>query len=481
MYVLDARYRPVPAGVVGELYIGGAGLARGYLNRPGLTAERFLPDPVGNEPGGRLYRTGDLARWLPDGRLECLGRIDHQVKVRGHRIELGEIEAILAKHPGVRQAAVVAREDTPGDRRLVAYLVGDVPEVGELRSWLRRALPEYMVPALYHVLDALPLTPNGKVDRSALPAPEPVERDLGRSLVPPRGPIEEAVAPIWAEVLGQPASRVGIHESFFDLGGHSLLAAQLMSRLRDLFGVELPLRTLFEDPTVAGVARWIEEARRAGHGLELPPLLPAERPAEIPLSFAQQSLWFLDQLSPGQATFNMPVAVRVSGPLDLVAFERSLAEMVRRHEVLRTSFASVEGRPVQVVAETVVLPLIVADLRGLDAAQRESEVRRLAAEEARRPFDLARGPLVRGAGAAARRPRPCDTALRCITSSATAGRSGSRRASWRRSTTRYRRGGPSPLPALPIQYADYALWQRGWLQGAPRDAWSTTGRSGSPA
>ncbi len=477
LYVLDARLRAVPAGVVGELYIGGAGLARGYLNRPALTAERFLPDPVGEEPGGRLYRTGDLARWLPDGRLECLGRIDHQVKIRGYRIELGEIEATLAKHPGVRQAAVVAREDTPGDRRLVAYLVGAVPEVDELRSWLRRALPEYMVPAVYHVLDALPLTPNGKVDRGALPAPEPVESGLTRHLVPPRGPIEEAVAPIWAAVLGQPISRVGVHESFFNQGGHSLLAAQLLSRLRDLFGVELPLRTLFEDPTVAGVARWIEEARRAGHGLELPPLLPAERPAEIPLSFAQQSLWFLDQLSPGQATFNMPVAVRVSGPLDLAAFERSLAEMMQRHEVLRTCIASVAGRPVQVVAEAVALPLIVVDLRGLEASQRESEVRRLAAEEARRPFDLTHGPLIR---AHVVMLGDLDHAFllsmhHIIGDGWSFGVAAGELATLYGA---YRRGdpSPSPLPALPIQYADYALWQRGWLQGALRarlaDYWS---------
>ncbi len=467
MYVLDSRLQPVPVGVVGELYIAGTGLARGYLNRPGPTSERFLPDPFGDELGGRLYRTGDLARWLPDGRLECLGRVDHQVKIRGYRIELGEIEATLAKHPAVRQAAVVAREDVPGDRRLVAYLVGEAPAAAELRTWLLRSLPEYMVPSVYHVLDALPVTPNGKVDRNALPAPEPGESGIEQALVPPRGPIEEAVAAIWAEVLVQPQSRIGIYESFFELGGHSLLAAQLLSRLRDLFSVDLPLRSLFADPTVAGVARWIEEGRRGGAGLELPPLLRADRPAEIPPSFAQQSLWFLDQLSPGQATFNMTVAGRVTGPFDVVAFERSLAEIVRRHESLRTHFASVDGRPVQVVAEEVPLPLVTVDLRALGEAEREAEARRLATEEARLPFDLAVGPLVR---AQVIQFGDLDHAIllslhHIVGDGWSFGVAASELATL---YDAYHRGVGSPLAPLPVQYADYSLWQRSWLEGALR-------------
>jgi amino acid adenylation domain-containing protein len=468
MDVLDAEFQPVPVGVVGDLYIGGAGVARGYMGRSGLTAERFVPDPFGAEPGARLYRTGDLARRLPDGRLECLGRGDHQVKVRGYRIELGEIEATLARHPAVRQAAVVAREDTPGDQRLVAYLVGDVPAASELRAWLRRWLPEYMVPAVYHRLDRLPITPNGKIDRKALPAPDNVPHAELRAIVPPRGPIEEAVVAVWAEVLAQPPASIGIHDSFFDLGGHSLLATRLGSRLRDLFGVEMPLRVLFEAPTVAAVASWIEEARHAGLRLELPPLVPAERPPALPPSFAQQALWFLDRLAPGQATFNMPIAVRVTGPLDVQAFERSLAEIVRRHEALRTQFVEIDGRPFQVVAPELTVPLTIEELGGLEPAEREATVRRRALAEARQPFDLVRGPLFRASVLKLGDQEHVIllTMHHIIGDGWSFGVAAGELAALYEAN---RRGDPSPLPPLPIQYADYALWQRGWLQGALRD------------
>jgi amino acid adenylation domain-containing protein len=476
LYVLDAGFQPVPVGVTGELYIAGTGLARGYLGRPGATALRFLPDPFGAEPGGRLYRTGDLARWLPDGRLECLGRVDHQVKVRGYRIELGEIEAALARHPAVRQAAVVAREEEAGDQRLVAYIActSIVPAAGELRAWLKNWLPEYMVPAHFQVVDALPLTPNGKIDRKALPAPE-LGRETGvraRALVAPRGPVEEALVAIWAEVLGQPAASIGIQESFFELGGHSLLATRLVSRVRDLFRVEMPLRRLFEEPTVAAVAAWVAEARHAGAGLKLPPLVPVERPAALPLSFAQQALWFLDKLAPGQATFNMPVAVRVKGPLDLGAFERSLAEIVRRHEVLRTSFVEVDGRPQQVVApeRTVPLPLAIEDLSGLEPAGREAAARRRAAAAARLPFDLERGPLIR---AQVLKLAQEDHVI-LLTMHHIIGDGWSFGVAVDELATLYeaeRRGvaATARLQPLAIQYADYALWQRSWLQGALRD------------
>ena len=266
LYVANRNLEPVPVGVPGELYIGGAGVARGYLNRPGLTAERFIPDPFGTEPGGRLYRTGDLARWRPDGNLEYLGRVDRQVKVRGYRIEPAEIEEALARHPAVRETAVVAREDAPDDRRLVAYLTvaedRPVPAGLELRQFLRNSLPEPMIPSAYVVLEALPLTPNGKVDREALPAPEGgLARPVALS-VAPRGPVEEAVASVWGTVLG--LDRVGAHDGFFDIGGHSLLATQVVSRLREAFGVEIPLRALFEAPTVAGLAERIEAMRRGG-------------------------------------------------------------------------------------------------------------------------------------------------------------------------------------------------------------------------
>jgi len=267
IYLLDRYLNPVPIGVRGELHIGGDGLARGYLNRPELTAERFIPDPFSAEPGARLYKTGDLARYLPDGNIEFLGRLDQQVKVRGHRIELGEIEAVLGLHAGVREAVVVAREDVPGDKRLVAYLVvaqeQRAPSTGELRSYLKQKLPEYMVPQAFVMLDALPLTPNGKVDRRALPAPDEARPELAQQYVAPRNAVEEVVADIWAEVLK--VEQVGIHDNFFELGGHSLLATQVISRVRRAVQVELPLRALFEDPTVAGLShRLIANEAKSG-------------------------------------------------------------------------------------------------------------------------------------------------------------------------------------------------------------------------
>ncbi len=283
IYVLDKRLQPVPVGIAGELYIGGDGLARGYLNRSDLTAERFVPNPFSETPGERLYKTGDLVRYLPDGNIEFLGRIDTQVKVRGFRIELGEIETVLGQHSLVREAVVTVREDVPGDQRLVAYLVPDpsqTPTAGELRTYVNQRLPEYMVPSAYVPLERLPLTPNGKVDRKALPAPDMARPDLDQAFVAPRLPIEEVVARIWASVLG--VERVSVHDNFFTLGGHSLLATQVMSRLRDTLNVELPLRTLFEAPTVAALAEKIAAAMQAERTIEAPPLLPISRDVGLP-------------------------------------------------------------------------------------------------------------------------------------------------------------------------------------------------------
>jgi len=266
IHLLDRHLQPVPVGVAGELYIGGAGVARGYLRRPALTAERFVPDPFGASPGARLYRTGDLARQLPDGRVVYLGRTDFQVKVRGFRIELGEIEAVLSRHPAVAQCAVAVREEAPGNPQLTAYWVaaeGRAASVGNLRAALREELPDYMIPALFIALPALPLTPNGKVDRKALPAPDGGRPDLGREYVAPQGPVQERLAAIWAEVLRR--DRVGADDNFFELGGHSLMATQVLSRIQEAFGVELPLRALFDRPTVAGLAEAIiqQELERA--------------------------------------------------------------------------------------------------------------------------------------------------------------------------------------------------------------------------
>src|SRR5581483_9809946 len=334
LYLLDQRQESVPKGVVGELYIGGEGLARGYLNHADLTAESFVPSLHSDEIGGRMYRTGDRARYQEDGKIEFLGRIDHQVKVRGYRIELGEIEAALNEHAAVEQAVVLAREDEPGEKRLVGYVVVNEP-VGsqELRAYLSQRLPEYMVPVAFVELAELPLTPNGKVDRRGLPAPG--QGVGGEEYVGPRTAVEEIVCGIIGEVLR--VERVGIEDNFFELGGHSLLATQVVSRLRKLLGVEVPLRSLFTNPTVAALAREAEQRQRGGASAA-EAIERVGREQELPLSYAQQRLWFIDQLEPGSAAYNIPSAVRLRGRLDEAALRRSLNEIVRRHEVLRTSF-----------------------------------------------------------------------------------------------------------------------------------------------
>ncbi|HEY4595936.1 MAG TPA: amino acid adenylation domain-containing protein, partial [Thermoanaerobaculia bacterium] len=318
IHILDREMRPVPVGVAGELCIGGVQVARGYLSRPELTAERFVPDSRGEEPGRRLYKTGDLARHLPDGRIEYLGRLDHQVKVRGFRIELGEIEAALNRQPGVRESVVVAREDVPGDVRLVAYVVpaaGASPAPAGLRAAAQESLPAYMVPADFVFLDSLPTTPNGKLDRRALPSPSRGRPDTTAGFVAPRTPVEETLASIWAEVLGH--ERVGAGDEFVALGGHSLLATQVVSRIREALGVELPLRSLFEESSLASLARAVERAMAERRGVATPPILSGARPArEIPLSYAQQRLWFLWQLAPRESSYNVPLALLLTGDLD---------------------------------------------------------------------------------------------------------------------------------------------------------------------
>ncbi|MDR3635535.1 MAG: amino acid adenylation domain-containing protein [Isosphaeraceae bacterium] len=465
LYVLDARLRPVPVGVTGELYIGGAGLARGYLRRPGMTAERFVPDPFGKTMGGRLYRTGDLARWRTDGRLECLGRVDHQVKVRGYRIELGEVEAALSHHPAVREVAVAARTDLAGEQSLVAYLAlrdREPPAPGTLRDWLLEALPDYMVPGTFVWLDALPLTPNGKIDRNALPDPDPSAARQGSVYVPPRGPIEEALVGVWRELLGQ--DRIGVHDNFFDLGGHSLIATQLLARIRDTFAVEPVLRDFLENATVAGLARVIEHALRDGSGVSLPPIASVDRTGPLPLSFAQQRLWYVDQVEPGSALYNVPIAVRITGDLDEDALQAALGAIVRRHEVLRTTFASKEGVPFQVIGPPVAVALPVTDLSELTDGEREAEARSCVDREAARPFDLAKGLLLR----AALIRLGVREHIVVVTMHHIASDGWSIGVLVREVAELYaafRAGQPSPLPEPVVQYADYAVWQREWLKG----------------
>jgi amino acid adenylation domain-containing protein len=483
IYLLDAQLRPVPAGVAGELYIGGDGLARGYLKLPAMTAERFVPHPFGRRGGERLYRTGDLARYLADGNVEFLGRADHQVKVRGHRIEAGEIEAALKQRETVSEAVVVARDEADGEKRLVAYVVGrgETETPAALRQFLRTKLPEYMIPSAFVALAALPLTPNGKVDRKALPAPEQSGESEG-GYVAPRTQTEEVLAGVWASVLK--VERVGVRDHFFDLGGHSLLATRILARVGELFRVKFPLRRFFETPTIEELARAIGQEQRAGGSLEgPPPLTRAPRDGELPLSYTQQRMWFIDQLEPGSTQYNMPAAVRLKGALDVAALERAIDEIVRRHEVLRTTFVAVEGRPRQLVAPPQEFKLRVEDLGALPEAGREVEVRRRADEEARTPFDITRGPLLRTS--LLRLAEDEHVLLFVVHHIIFDGWStGVLLRELSELYAAFTRGLPSPLGELPVQYADFAVWQRGWLRGetlqALLDGWRAR-LDGAPA
>src|SRR5579864_5148228 len=443
-YVLDAYLQPVPVGIAGELYIGGSGLARGYLNRPGLTAERFVANPFGS-PGSRLYRSGDLVRWLAEGRLDYLGRSDDQVKIRGFRIELGEIEACLARQPEVAQAAVMAREDVPGNKQLVAYVVAHhaAPDLAGLRHALAEQLPEYMVPAAIVALPALPLTPNGKLDRKALPAPQ-FTAAASRA---PRTPQEEILAQLFAEVLG--LQRVGIDDGFFDLGGHSLLATRLVSRIRSVLDVELPVRALFEAPTVAELAAQLDSSSAGRTALR-----PLPRPQVIPLSFAQQRLWFLYQFEGPSPTYNIPIALRLDGPLDPAALQAALADLIGRHESLRTVFTEAEGIARQTILDAAV---IRPELESLDCT--ESALSEALKQATGYCFDLSRQIPLR---AWLFRLAPSRHVLVLLVHHI-ASDGWSMRPLLRDVATAYaaRCRGQSPAwRALPVQYADYTLWQR---------------------
>ncbi|NOK23743.1 condensation domain-containing protein, partial [Corallococcus carmarthensis] len=457
-YVLDARGDVAGVGVPGELYVGGEGLAWGYLNRADLTAERFVPDGFSTQPGARLYRTGDKARWKEDGTLEFLGRTDFQVKVRGFRIELGEIETALLRQQGIAEATVVVRE-VGGDKRLVAYLVakpGQTIDPKAVETELRKGLPEYMVPSAIGVLAALPLSANGKVDRKALPELEAVRSE--REYEAPRTETEAKLAAIWAEVLRVP--QVGVKDDFFALGGHSLLATQVASRIRTGLGVELPLRALFEAPTVEALARRLEKTARANvtaMGLVRGTAAPL-------LSFAQQRLWFIDQLEPGTALYNVPVAVRLEGTLRQDILERALREVTRRHEALRTTFAEENGQPIQVIHPEISLNLEQVEVSGADTQEREAQARQRITQEILKPFDLLRGPLFRALLVKLEEQHHVlVVTMHHIVSDG-----------WSLSVlvrevsalyTAFAEGRVSPLPELPVQYVDYALWQRQELQG----------------
>jgi amino acid adenylation domain-containing protein len=466
-YVVDAGLQPVPTGVAGELLAGGLGLARGYLGRPDLTAERFIPDPWGD--GERLYRTGDRARLAADGRIEFLGRLDRQVKIRGFRVEPGEVEAALARHPGIAEA-VVTTWGEGADRRLIAYAVGEPLPADGLRRFLEAFLPAPLIPSAFVFLPELPLTANGKVDRAALPEPpaagtaRPVRGRL------PSGPVEDLLAALWEELLG--VERVGAEDGFFDLGGHSLLATRLVSRIRGAFGVELPLADLFQEPTVAAVAARIEALRRGEEpAAPILPLSPEERKGPLPLSFAQERIWLFERMQPGSPVFNMPLGVRFRGPLDAAALSAALSAVVRRHEALRTIFPEVDGRPVQWIVPWDPVPVPLVDLAGLASlgAGAPAEARRLARAAAARPFDLPRDPPLR---ALLVRTAP-DVYEMLLTLHHIAADGWSLEILARELEAFYR---GVALPDPPLQYSDWAVWQRRHLEGGALDGLRTAWR-----
>jgi amino acid adenylation domain-containing protein len=489
VYVLDDALRPRPAGLPGEIHLGGGGLARGYLHAPAATAERFLPHPWGARPGERLYRTGDRGRFLADGRVEFLGRVDEQIKVRGFRVEPAEIAAALGRHRAVATAVVTERRDGAGRRRLVAHLVPAVeaaPHDRELRAFLRERLPDYMVPAAFVAVAELPRTANGKIDRARLPEPdwEPAGAGAGAGRPPlaaggpagaaaPHRPSEQLLAGIWADLLGLTRSPSPA-DDFFALGGHSLLATRLVSRLRRSFGVELPLRAVFETPVLGALADRIEAARGAGYRPLLPPVAPRPPGRPAPLSFAQERLWLIERYAPGSVAYNLMYFARLRGSLRPAALDAAWREVVRRHEVLRSRCGEEDGRPVQLPDGGPARRLPAIDLASLPRAARRREAERLMDEEARRPFDLRLGPLHRCAlvrlGGATHLLLLC---LHHIVSDAwSRGVLAGELAALYAAAAAAR---PSPLPELAIQYADYAVWQRGWLRGETlarlRGAW----------
>ncbi len=479
IYLLDEHQQPVPAGEAGEMYIRSAGVGRGYLNQPELTVEKFLPiaefglriadfiaaHPKAKLQNPKLVRTGDFARLLPDGTLECLGRQDFQVKIRGQRIELGEIEALLTGHPDVRESVVMAREDSPGRKQLVAYLVlhsQPTTMLPELRELVKRELPDYMQPAAFVPLAALPLTPNGKTDRQALPAPDESAFEVPGIYSAPGNQTEARIAAIWSAVLG--LQRIGIHEDFFALGGHSLLASQVIARVRAAFKREIPLRTIFEAPTVAKFAAQIEPQLNQASSTTTSALRHKANIEHLPLSFSQRRLWFLDQLEPNSATYNLSKIVRLQGALDEIALWQALQTIVARHDILRTSFTATNGEAVQVIAASIAMDLPITDLRESPLVSREAEAEKVAKTMAAEPFDLTRSPLLRvGLIKLSSEDHLLVLVFHHIISDG-----------WSVGVLLQELGtlyqallaGQEPaLPALPIQYADYAVWQQDYLQG----------------
>ncbi|MCI0767842.1 non-ribosomal peptide synthase/polyketide synthase [Bacillus sp. TL12] len=461
LYVLDQYQQVVPIGVAGELYLGGVGLARGYFNRPDLTTERFIPHPF--KEGERLYRTGDLVRYMNNRNLEYIGRIDNQVKIRGFRIELGEIEAALHDHSSVKEAVVLVKEDRPGDKQLVAYVVGE-GDTGEWREYLKKQLPHYMVPAYFFQIEGMPLTPNGKVNRKALLELE--AQFISEDITSSRTPVEELIVSVWSQVLG--IKNIGVQDSFFEIGGHSLLATQVVSRLQEIFQIELPVRELFEYATVESLAKRLDQLRKGDRKREIPPLMPMERGETIPLSYAQQRLWFIDQFTPNSALYNMPMVCRLTGSWLPEALETGWNQLIERHESLRTVFHEVNGQPVQQIEPYAFRSILKMDLTMLSPEDREEEVKRLIQQEAEVPFDLGEGPLIR---TSILRVGEEEWILLCtlhhIISDGWS--MGVLLEEWMAFYEKATDGKVAELEPLPVQYADFAQWQKGWLKGEVLD------------
>ncbi|PYP84773.1 MAG: non-ribosomal peptide synthetase, partial [Candidatus Angelobacter sp. Gp1-AA117] len=466
--VMNSAGRHCASGTAGEIYIRTPYRSLGYYGAPELTNEVFVLNPFSSDPNDLLYRTGDYGRQMKDGNLEFLGRRDQQVKVRGVRVELGEIENLLRRHADVKDVAVIDREDAGGNKYLCAYVVlSNGTGTGTLREYLAAQLPEFMVPSGFVEMRELPRTLNGKIDRKALPALEEA-RSEKKTEVRPRTPVEEIVAGIWSEVLRLP--QIGVEENFFELGGHSLLATQIISRIRESLHVELPLRALFEAPRVADLARRIEQETKAAQAQsETVPLQPVSREGDLPLSYSQQRMWMLEQISPGSSAYHIPLAISLRGELNIPALEQNFGEVIRRHEVLRTSFAVQNGEPVQLISAPAAYTLPVVDLSGLCPEEQEGAIRRIAAENATRSFDLANGRLFR---AVLLRQSATEHAGLCTMHHIVSD-------GWSRGVLiselsslyqQFSRGEPSLLPELAIQYGDFAVWQKKWMDARALEA-----------
>ncbi len=465
IYILDEKQQLVPVGTAGELYIGGAGVGRGYRDRAELTAQKFLAHPFSDAPGARLYRTGDWARLTAAGEIEFAGRQDSQVKVRGFRVELQEVEAALARHPAVKDSAVAAREDSSGTMRLIAYLVTDRaagPISTEMRTFMSAQVPDYMVPAKFVRLAALPLNANGKLDRRGLPEPDQLRPELATAYQEPRTRIEHLLAEIWSDVFQ--LDQIGVNDNFLDLGGHSLLATQIVARMNTALESTAPLRMLFDYPTIRQLANAIE-ARAGLDAVQPGKISPMQRGQNIPLSSAQQRLWFIDQLDPASSLYNINRALRLRGPLDSAKLAEAVQSIARRHEILRTTFVAHEGRPMQQLAPSITLPLTVHDLLPWPASTREAEAEQIINTESKQPFDLARGPLARVTLVRlASEDHLLLLSIHHIIADAWAVKI------FFQELAAFYRDDAASLPEMENQYADFADWQRQALAGNALDA-----------